>query len=140
MTSIDTNVFISLWDKDDVFNLNAQKALDKALAAGSLVVTAPVYAELLAGPSRTERALDHFFRQAEIKVDWQIPERVWRVAAFAAQAHGIRRRASKGGGPRRIMADFVIGAHAFANGYSLLTLDGTFFERNFPGLTVKSFQ
>jgi len=139
MTAIDTNVFVALWDKDDVFNLNAQKALDEALDSGLLLIAAPVYAELLAGPARNEKMLDEFFAQAEIQVDWDIPERVWRMAGAASQTHSVRRRVSKGGEPRRIIADFVIGAHALANGYSLLTLDREFFQRNFPGLTVKSF-
>ncbi len=140
MTAIDTNVLVALWDKDDLFNLSAQEALDQALLSGPLVVAAPVYAELLAKPYRTQRMLDEFFSDAEIRVDWEIPERVWRMAGEASQAHGIRRRASKGGESRRIIADFVIGAHALAIGHSLLTLDREFFERNFPGLTVKSLQ
>ena len=139
MTAIDTNVFIALWDKDDVFNLAAQQALDEALDAGLMLIAALVYAELLAGPSRNEKMLDEFFAQAEIQVDWDIPERVWRMAGAASQALSVRRRVSKGNGPRRIIADFVIGAHALANDCSLLTLDQEFFRRNFPGLTVKSF-
>jgi predicted nucleic acid-binding protein len=140
MTAIDTNVIISLWDEDKVVYMKAREALDGALMQGPLVVAAPVYAELLARPYRTQRMLDQFFLDAEIQVDWELSEQVWRTAGEASQAHGIRRRASKGGEPRRIIADFVIGAHALANGHSLLTLDRTFFERNFSGLTIKSFQ
>jgi predicted nucleic acid-binding protein len=139
MTAIDTNVLIALWDKDDLFNRNAQAALDEALAAGPLIICAPVYSELLAWPSRSQGVLDKFCEDAEIKIDWDIPEKVWRMAGIASQAHGIRRRISTGGEPRRIIADFVIGAHALANGHSLLTLDRGFYERNFHGLIVKSF-
>jgi len=140
MTAVDTNVLVALWDKDDRFNMNAQEALDRALASGPLVIAAPVYAELLAKPTRTQQMLDEFFSDATIRVDWEISERVWRMAGDASQAHGIRRRASKGGEPRRIIADFVIGAHALANGHSLLTFERGFYERNFPKLLVKSFQ
>jgi predicted nucleic acid-binding protein len=140
MTAIDTNVLVALWDENDLFNLNAQEALDQARVSGSLVIAAPVYAELLAKPFRTQRLLDQFFSDAEIRVDWEISEAIWRAAGEASQAHGIRRRASRGGEPRRIIADFVIGAHALANGYPLLTFERGFYERNFPGLIVKNPQ
>ena len=140
MTSIDTNVLIALWDENDLFSLNAQEALDQARVSGPLIIAAPVYAELLAKPARTQQMLDDFFADADIRVDWEIPEGAWRMAREASQAHGIRRRASKGGELRRIIADFVIGAHALANEHSLLTLDRGFYERNFPGLIIKSFQ
>jgi predicted nucleic acid-binding protein len=140
MTAVDTNVLVALWDKNDRFNMKAQKALDRALASGSLVIAAPVYAELLAKPSRTQQMLDELFSDANIRVDWEISERVWRLAGEASQAYGVRRLASKGGESRRIVADFVIGAHALANGHSLLTFDQGFYERNFPGLMVKKPQ
>jgi predicted nucleic acid-binding protein len=140
MTAIDANVLIALWDENDLFNLNAQEALDQARVSGPLIIAAPVYAELLGKPFRTQRTLDEFFLDAEIRVEWEISEQVWRAAGKAAQAHGIRRRASKGGEVRRIIADFVIGAHALLNEYSLLTLDRGFYERNFPKLMIKSFQ
>jgi len=139
MTAIDTNVFVTLWDENAAVYSKAREALDTALSLGPLIVAAPVYAELLAWPARTERMLDEFFAKARIVIDWEIPEQVWRIAGAASQGHNMRRRVSKGGEPRRIIADFVIGAHAMANGCSLLTLDREFFQRNFPGLTVKSF-
>lgn len=140
MTAVDTNVFVSLWDESKAVHLKAREALDSALMQGPLVVAAPVYAELMARPYRTQRMLDQFFSDAEVRVDWDISERVWRMAGEASQVHGIRRRAKQGGDPRRILADFVIGAHALLNGYSLLTLDRGFYERNFPRLLVKSFE
>jgi predicted nucleic acid-binding protein len=111
--------------------------LDEALEFGGLIVSAPVYAELLAWPSQTEAMVDEFISRTGIQVEWRIPEEVWRVAGKAYRAHAIRRRASYGGESRRILADFVIGAHALAGGYSLLTRDGEFYKRNFPALTIK---
>jgi len=60
-TAIDSNVLIALWDVDDALNREAQAALDQALAHGKLVVPAPVFAELLAFPQRTEGFLQAFF-------------------------------------------------------------------------------
>jgi predicted nucleic acid-binding protein len=48
ITAIDTNVFIALWDKDPVLSGAAQTALDSAFSRGTLVVAAPVFAELIA--------------------------------------------------------------------------------------------
>jgi predicted nucleic acid-binding protein len=41
-------------------------------------------------------------------------------------------------GERRILTDFLIGAHAFVNGYKLLTLDARVYEAAFPRLAIRS--
>ena len=53
-TAIDSNVLIALWNEDDTLNTRARSALDAALMRGSLVVAAPVFAELLAAPARSD--------------------------------------------------------------------------------------
>jgi hypothetical protein len=140
MTSIDTNVVIALWDERKSQHAAARAALDEASELGPLVVSAPVYAELLAWPLQTERTVDEFFAGTGIRVEWRISEQIWRTAGKAYRLHSIRRQASKGGDARRILADFVIGAHALVNQYSLLTRDREFYLRNFPSLAVKSFR
>ena len=62
MTAIDSNIFVALWDEDEPRNPAVRPALDLALSRGSIVVAAPVYAELLGFPSRSETFLDQFFR------------------------------------------------------------------------------
>jgi predicted nucleic acid-binding protein len=47
-----------------------------------------------------------------------------------------RRRKQKEAEPRRILADFVIGAHALVNGYRLLTLDAGIYQVSFPRLGI----
>ena len=42
-------------------------------------------------------------------------------------------------GVRRILADFVIGAHALANGCRLLTLDDRLYRSAFPTLAIETF-
>jgi predicted nucleic acid-binding protein len=68
-TAIDSNVFVALWNKDDTLNTQARSALDTALDRGSLVVAAPVFAELLAAPGRSEAFLDSFCKETGIAVD-----------------------------------------------------------------------
>lgn len=67
--ALDTNVLIALWNPDDVLNIAAREALDASLGHGNLVISAPVYAELLAFPARTESFLDEFLADTGIRID-----------------------------------------------------------------------
>ncbi len=135
-TAIDSNILVALWNEDDALNTLARKALDAALGRGSLVIAAPVFAELLASPSRGEAFLDAFFRDTGMSVDWELGETIWRTAGRAFQRYVMRRAKQRGSGPRRILADFLIGAHALQNGFRLLTLDDRLYAAAFPRLAL----
>jgi len=62
-TAVDTNVVIALWDKDSALSLAAQTALDMAFNRGTLVAAAPVFAELIAAPGRSETFVSFFLRK-----------------------------------------------------------------------------
>ncbi|SRR5260370_36601447 len=136
--AIDTNVLIALWDIDQQLNTAVQKALDHAQARGALVVSGAVYAELLALPGRTEKMLDEFFRATGIRVEWESTEQVWRAAGRAFQGYVARRSTKKIEMPRRILADFFIGAHASIQRYRLLTLDQRLYKAAFPKLEIST--
>jgi predicted nucleic acid-binding protein len=135
-TSIDSNIFIAFWDASDALNSLAQSALNAAWNRGALVVAAPVYAELLAFPGRSEAFLDSFMRETGVTVEWEMDEAIWRAAGRAFQAYAARRRRHRGSGPRRILADFLIGAHFLRRGYRLLTLDVGLYQAAFPRLAI----
>ncbi len=135
-TAIDTNVVIALWDEDHSISMAAQLALDAAFQRGGLVIAAPVFAELLGAPGRTEDFLSSFLEDTGISVDWNLGEPIWRTAGRAFRAYADRRRKQREPGPRRILADFLIGAHALAHGHRLLTLDEKVYRMAFPGLTI----
>jgi len=135
-TAVDTNILVVLWHQEARLNLPVRAALDAALARGGLVIAAPVYAELLGFPSRSEDFLDYFFKESGIFVDWNLDEAIWRVAGRAFQGYAVRRRKHGEAGPRRILADFVIGAHALRNGFPLLTLDDRIYRAAFPRLAI----
>jgi predicted nucleic acid-binding protein len=137
-TVVDTNIITALWDSDDALNATAQSYLDAALARGSLIVPAPVYSELMAFAGRTESFLDTFLRETGISVEWHIEERVWRAAGQAFQSYAGRRRKQRGPGPRRILADFLIGAYAARHNYALLTLDEGIYRAAFPALILRA--
>lgn len=136
ITALDTNVLVALWDRDEALNSSAQAALDTAFAGGRLVISGAVFAELLAFPRRNETFLNQFLHDTGIAVDWLTGETVWRTAGKAFQRYANRRRKQQARGPRRILADFLIGAHALENGYSLLTLDHSIYRSAFPKLHI----
>jgi predicted nucleic acid-binding protein len=137
-TAIDSNVVIALWDRDPTLSLAAQTALEAAFKRGSLVVSVPVFAELMAAPGRTESFVSAFLEETGIAIDWDLGEGVWRSAGRAFQGYAERRRKQRDSGSRRLLADFLIGAHAQTRGYRLLTLDERLYKVAFPTLTIET--
>jgi len=136
-TAIDTNVIVALWNPDDALNSAANSALDAAVAQGATIISGPVFAELLALPRGRADFVDEFLRDTGIAVDWNLDEPIWRVAGLAFQAYAKRRRRHERIGPRRILADFLIGAHALERGFKLLTLDEGLYRAAFPRLEIQ---
>ncbi len=135
-TSIDTNIIVALWWQPDPFNRVAANMLGQAQKLGPLVVCAPVYAELMGDPGRSEAELSDFLEDTRISIDWSLEEEIWRRAGRAYQGYVQRRRASSETFPRRILTDFLIGAHASVRGYSLMTLDLRLYAAAFPQLNI----
>ena len=135
-TAIDTNVLVALWDEDSSLKLAARAALVAALQRGNLIAAAPVFAELLAAPGRTEDFVNAFFEDTGIVVDWELGEDIWRSAGKACRRYSERRRSHRKFGTRRILADFLIGAHAAEHGYRFLTMDERLYRTAFPALQI----
>jgi len=136
ITALDTNVLVALWDRDDAWNSAAEAVLKSSRARGKLIISGVVFAELLAFPRRKEKFIDQFLSDTDIGVDWAIQEAIWRSAGVAYQAYAARRRRQNAGGPRRLLADFLIGAHALEKGYQLLTFDDRIYRAAFPQLIL----
>ncbi|MGA8618500.1 MAG: type II toxin-antitoxin system VapC family toxin [Candidatus Sulfotelmatobacter sp.] len=136
-TAIDTNVIIALWHDDPALSQAAQTALDAAFNRGALIVAAPVFAELIAAPGRSEAFVSSFLEENGIAIDWNLNEPIWRSAGRAFQAHAERRRKQRDHGTRRLLADFLIGAHALVRGYRLLSLDERLYRAAFPTLRIE---
>lgn len=135
-TAIDTNIIIALWDAEDSLHKKAREILEETQARGALVISGAVYGELLAGPQRTEQFVDQFCEQTRIEVEWELGEKVWRAAGVAFHNYVARRSRQSEGGIRRMLTDFVIGAHALVSGYRLLTLDAGVYKASFPKLEI----
>jgi len=134
--SIDTNVIVALWSGTEVGSERAVRALQDAAKRGGLVMCGAVFAELLAAPGRSEDFISEFCFETGIVIDWHFSEAIWISAGKAFQAYAKRRKRQKSGLPRRILADFLIGAHANEKGHELLTLDAKLFRSTFPGVRI----
>src|ERR1700722_2855133 len=137
-TAIDTNVIVALWSSDAALSVAAETALEAAFRRGSLVVAAPVFAELIAAPGRSESFVGTLLEENGIVVDWNLNEPIWRAAGRAFQAYAERRRQQRDHGTRRLLADFLIGAHAHIRGYRLLSLDERLYRAAFPTLKIET--
>jgi predicted nucleic acid-binding protein len=137
--SLDANLIVSVLNQELDFCDQAQAAINKFRKSGRVVVSGPVYAELLGLPSRTQLILDEFFTAGGIEVDWDFDEAVWQAAGIGYQSYVRRRLAQTGQLPRRILADFLIGAHALVRGYTLLTMDGRLYRASFPDIRIELF-
>lgn len=134
-TAIDTNVLSALWSKEQLASKIA-KNLGEAKIEGGLVVGAPVYAELLAHPKATEAFVNSFLSDTGILVDFEFEQQVWLEAGRRFARYAKRRRRSTHEGPKRLLADFIIGSHALAKADRLMTLDPKRHERDFPELKL----
>ena len=134
--ALDTNVLSALWNDNDALNRVAAKALEDKKQE-QMAICGVVYAELIGAPGRTEAFVDRFCEEAGIAVEWELKERVWRRAGVAFQEYAARRKKQIGAAPRRLLVDFLIGAHALENGYKLLTLDEGLYKAAFPRLKLE---
>ncbi len=135
MTALDTNVIIDLEEGTPQVVEAALRTIEDASERGRIVVCGVVYAELCGrrqdGAARTAEAL----LGAHVGIDIDLPLEVWTHAGFSYAAYAKRRKAKSGAEPRRILADFIIGAHASAVG-ALVTSDADFYRRAFPELRI----
>jgi predicted nucleic acid-binding protein len=125
----DSNVLLDLIMRDPVwFNWSAGQ-MRNSREKGRLVVNAVVFAESSAqvdGYGEFQKIL------AQIGID--LEECPWDAAYEAGRRHFAYR---KSGGTRvRVLPDFLIGAHAKAKGYRLLTRDAARYRSYFPELDI----
>ena len=110
--------------------------LGEARNKGGVVICGAVYAELSAHPKATQIFVDDFLLQTSVTVEFDLDERVWREAARAYAGYVQRRRGSGGTQSKRLLVDFVVGAHALHRADRLLTLDPSRYAQDFPRLTL----
>ncbi len=134
-SAVDTNVISALWSGEPAA-ARMSELLSCSRAVGGLVICVAVYAELLAHPQATPKFVDKFLSDTGVSVEFDTDESIWRAAAVTFAACAGRRRRSHGAQPKRLLVDFVIGAHALQRADCLLRLDPRRYSTDFPLLTV----
>lgn len=134
-TAIDTNVLSALWSREQLAAEVAKK-LGDAKIEGGLVIGAPVYVELLVHPKATEAFVSNFISETGIVLDFELDQQVWLEAGRRFARYAKRRRRSAPEGPKRLLADFIIGSNALAKADRLMTLDPNRYERGYPDLKL----
>ena len=134
-TALDTNIISAIWS-GSAPAVQTAGTLARAANEGALVICAPVYVELRAYPNMTAEYLERFLAHTRVEVDFLIDAPVWREAAQRFANYSHRRRKSGGGEAKRLLVDFIIGAHASLHADRLFTLDPHRFTKDFPKLLL----
>lgn len=129
ITAVDTNVLLDVLTADPRFGNASRGALARCIQEGSLVACEVVWAEIAAA-FPTRKAFDRSMETMGLAF-----EALDEPAAASAGLSWRRYRAA-GGSRRRILADFLIGAHADLHADRLLTRDRGFYRSYFSRLTV----
>lgn len=138
MTSIDSNVLIALISQNPGTRNPAESAFQAAHQTGPVSVCGAVFSELLGYPGRNSSDLLRFFEALGVVIEWEMDKEDWLAAGNAYRGYVARRQASGGGLPRRMVTDFLIGAHASVRRYTLLTADRRLYNAAFPTLNMKT--
>jgi predicted nucleic acid-binding protein len=127
IVSVDTNIILDVVTDDPVHASSSGRLLAQTLDTGSLVICDIVYAELAAQYDSRE-SLDLALAGLGIRVVESGRDAAW-LAGTKWSEYRLR-----GGSRKRVLADFLIGAHALVYAECLLTRDRGFYRTYFAEL------
>jgi len=129
ITAVDTSVLLDVFTADRAHLDRSRDALRQSIARGRIVSCEIVWAEVAAffpDSAAARDALD------TVGLDF---EAISVESALAAGTAWSEYRRS-GGSRKRVIADFLIGAHAIGSADRLLTRDRGFYRSYFSGLEI----
>ncbi len=129
MIAVDSSVLIDVLTGDAEHGEASSQALAQALSAGEVVISEAVVAEVQALLDTRETIMDAL---NEFGIRF---EPIQEAAAVRA-GHMQRRWRDRGGPGARVVADFLIGAHALLQCQALITRDEAFFRDYYKGLKL----
>ena len=129
ITAVDTSVLIDVFGADPRFGALSAHALRQCLNEGAVVACAAVW-----GEARVAFVTDDAFQRAMRTLGVSFSAPTEPAAALAGVT--CRKYRAAGGKRDRVIADFLIGAHAAAQCDRLLTRDRGYYKKCFAGLAV----
>jgi len=130
--AIDTNILLDVFLPDKRFAPESTELLKLAYNEGALIICDIVYAELVP-QFGDRRSLDATLATINVSLSSLDAD----IAFLAGERWGHYRKS--GGARKRIITDFLIGAHAAIKAERFLTRDRGFYKSFFPELQIFSF-
>lgn len=129
ITAVDTSVILDVITNDPMFASRSEQAVRRARQEGRLVVCDVVLAEVFP-------ALRNEGRLAEFMKDWQMDFSELSYAAAAMAGKLFSDYLHRGGAAKRVVPDFLVGAHAMVAADRLLARDRGYLRDYFRELEV----
>ncbi len=118
---VDTNVVLDVWGADATFGRRSAQVLSQCAGEGVLVVNPVVIAELSSASGSLDE-LDELLPPTLFRRD-PIPVEASFLAGRAFSTYTFSTYKRRGGAKGRMLADFLIGAHAAVAGFGLISCD-----------------
>ena len=132
--NLDTNILLALWN-DEPSSSAIIKMLNLEQQRFQFTISSVVFIELAAHPNITLPVLNQTLNNMRIKHDQGYSAEIIDDCAKRFAAYAQRRREA-GSTPKRLLADFLVGAHSLHRNKTLMTLDSSRYKQDFPELQI----